>query len=111
MTNDRGPHRRPPAASQAAPRPQGNRMHRNEPNRPQNRPPDRTELPMAAPPPPDNDGLVYIAYAERDDDVAFELCDDIEEALGVYQIMKEDGFKPRLYQATEIEVVEDQDPT
>jgi len=28
------------------------------------------------------DGLVYIAYAEREDDVAFELCDEIEEALG-----------------------------
>jgi len=105
MTNDRGPHRRPPAAGQPASRPQGNRLHRNEPNRPQNRPPDRTELPMAAPPPPPpEDGLVYIAYAEREDDVAFELCDDIEEALGVYQIMKEDGFTPRIYQATEIEV-------
>jgi pentatricopeptide repeat protein len=58
----------------------------------------------APPPPPPEDGLVYIAYAEREDDVAFELCDDIEEALGVYQIMKEDGFTPRIYQATEIEV-------
>lgn len=53
------------------------------------------------------EGLVYVAYGEKGDDVAFELCDDIEEALGVFQIMKEDGFKPRLFQATEIQVVQD----
>ena len=53
------------------------------------------------------EGMLYIAYAEKGDDVAFEMCDDLEEALGVFQIMKEDGFAPRLFQASEIEVMQE----
>jgi hypothetical protein len=60
-----------------------------------------------APPAAVEDQQMYIAYGERDDELAFEMCDDIEMALGVYQIMKEDGFTPRLYQATEIDVAEE----
>jgi pentatricopeptide repeat protein len=52
------------------------------------------------------DELVYFAYAEKGDDVAFEMCGNIEEALGVYQIMREDGFEPRLFQAQEILIEE-----
>ena len=52
-----------------------------------------------------DDGMVYFVYGEQDDDVAFEMCEELEVALGVYQIMIEDGFQPRLYQATEIDVV------
>jgi hypothetical protein len=66
----------------------------------------RVELPVA----PQNDlspGLVYIAYGENGDDVAFEMSDNIEEALGIYQIMKEDGFASRLYQAMELDIVEE----
>ena len=51
--------------------------------------------------------MVYIAYGEKGDDVAFELCDEIEEAFGVFEIMREDGFKPKLYQAQEIVIRED----
>lgn len=105
MANDRGPRRHPPGAGGPAGRSDNNRPQRSAPNRQPNQPPARTELPMASEPGDGaGDGLIYIAYAERDDDVAFEMCDDLEEALGVYQIMKEDGFKPRLYQASEIEV-------
>jgi hypothetical protein len=60
-----------------------------------------------APEPAGDEKLLYFAYGENGDDIAFEICDDIEEAFGVYQIMKEDGFTPRLFQASEIQIVED----
>jgi hypothetical protein len=62
------------------------------------------DLSMAFPDVPAEPGLVYIAYAEKDDDIAFEISTDIEEILGVFEIMKEDGYAPRLFQATEIAV-------
>ena len=63
------------------------------------------DLNMAEEEPRENtDGLVFIAYAEREDDVAFEITEDLEEALGIVEQMRDDGFVPKLYQAHEIEV-------
>jgi len=52
-----------------------------------------------------DEGLTYIAYGERGEEVAFELSEDIEEALELLSSMKDDGFAVRLFQATELEVV------
>lgn len=51
----------------------------------------------------------YIVVGEAGEDVAFEICEDLEIALGVRDAMQEDGFKVRVYQAVEIEIVEDED--
>lgn len=52
----------------------------------------------------------YIVVGEAGEDVAFEVCEDLEIALGVRDAMMEDGFAVRLYQAVEIEVVTDDEP-
>jgi hypothetical protein len=52
----------------------------------------------------------FIVIGEAGDDLAFEVCEDIDIALGVREVMIEDGFKVKLYQATEIEVVDDDSP-
>ena len=53
----------------------------------------------------------YIVVGEAGEDVAFEVCEDLEIALGVREAMQEDGFAVRLYEAVEIEVVNDEDPS
>lgn len=53
----------------------------------------------------------FIVVGEAGEDVAFEMCEDLEIALGVRDAMQEDGFSVRLFQATEIEVMEDDAPT
>jgi len=53
----------------------------------------------------------YIVVGEAGEDVAFEVCEDLEIALGVREAMMEDGFAVKLYQAVEIEVVTDDEPT
>ena len=53
-----------------------------------------------------DENLTYIAYGERGEDVAFELSDNIEEAVEIYESMKEDGFTVKLYQAQELEIVD-----
>lgn len=53
----------------------------------------------------------FIVVGEAGEDVAFEVCEDLEIALGVRDAMQEDGFTVRLFQATEIEVMEDDAPT
>lgn len=55
----------------------------------------------------DEDEETYIVVGEAGEDVAFEVCEDLEIALGVRDAMLEDGFAVRLYQAVEIEVVND----
>lgn len=52
----------------------------------------------------------YIVVGEAGEDVAFEVCEDLEIALGVREAMMEDGFAVKLYQAIEIEVVTDDEP-
>lgn len=52
----------------------------------------------------------YIVVGEAGEDVAFEVCEDLEIALGVREAMIEDGFAVKLYQAVEIEVVTDDEP-
>jgi len=52
----------------------------------------------------------YIVVGEAGEDVAFEVCEDLEIALGVRDAMMEDGFAVKLYQAVEIEVVTDDEP-
>ena len=52
----------------------------------------------------------FIVVGEAGEDVAFEVCEDLEIALGVRDAMIEDGFQVRLFQATEVEVVEDEAP-
>ncbi len=47
----------------------------------------------------------FIVVGEAGEDVAFEMCEDLDIALGVCEAMIEDGFQVRLFQATEIEVV------
>ena len=67
------------------------------------------ELPMAKQEPDEaypEENLTYIAYGERGEDVAFELSDSIEEAVEIYESMKEDGFKVKLFQAQELEIVD-----
>ncbi len=49
--------------------------------------------------------MTYIAYGEMEDDVAFELSDNLEEALEILEAMQEDGFSIKLFQAQEIEIV------
>lgn len=69
------------------------------------------DLPMAAGservPEAAIDGMVYIAYGENGDDVAFELSDEIEEAVAIVEQMREDGFAAKLFQAVEIDIVMD----
>lgn len=55
----------------------------------------------------DEDEETYIVVGEAGEDVAFEVCEDLEIALGVRDAMIEDGFAVKLYQAVEIEVVAD----
>lgn len=57
----------------------------------------------------DEDEETYIVVGEAGEDVAFEVCEDLEIALGVRDAMLEDGFAVKLYQAVEIEVVPDDD--
>ena len=59
----------------------------------------------------DGDGdETYIVVGEAGEDVAFEVCEDLEIALDVRETMIEDGFSVRLFQATEVEVVTDDSP-
>lgn len=58
---------------------------------------------------PVDDDETYIVVGEAGEDVAFEVCEDLEIALGVREAMQEDGFAVRLYQAIEIEVVEEKE--
>jgi hypothetical protein len=53
----------------------------------------------------------YIVVGEAGEDVAFEICEDMEIAIGVKEAMEEDGFQVRLYQANEIEIVEEDEPS
>ncbi len=53
----------------------------------------------------------FIVVGEAGEDVAFEICEDMEIAIDVRDAMIEDGFTVRLFQANEIEVMEDDAPT
>lgn len=53
----------------------------------------------------------FIVVGEAGEDVAFEICEDLEIALGVKDAMEEDGFQVRMFQAQEIDVVEEDEPT
>ena len=57
----------------------------------------------------EEDDDTYIVVGEAGEDVAFEVCEDLEIALGVREAMMEDGFAVKMYQAVEIEVVADDD--
>lgn len=52
----------------------------------------------------------FIVVGDAGEDIAFEICEDLEIALGVREAMIEDGFQVRLFQATEVEIVEDDSP-
>jgi hypothetical protein len=52
----------------------------------------------------------FIVIGEAGEDVAFEVCEDVDIALGVRDAMIEDGFKVKVYQATEIEIVDEESP-
>lgn len=60
---------------------------------------------------PVDEDETYIVVGEAGEDVAFEVCEDLEIALGVRDAMQEDGFSVRLFQATEIEIVEEEEPS
>ena len=53
---------------------------------------------------------MFIVVGEAGDDIAFELCEDIDIAVGVRDAMQEDGFSVRIFQAQEIEIVEEDTP-
>lgn len=53
----------------------------------------------------------FIVVGEAGEDVAFEICEDMEIAIDVRDAMIEDGFQVRLFHATEIEIVTDDDDT
>lgn len=56
-----------------------------------------------------DDAETFIVVGEAGEDVAFEICEDLEIALGVKDAMEEDGFSVRMFQAHEIEVVEEEE--
>jgi hypothetical protein len=58
---------------------------------------------------PVDDEETYIVVGEAGEDVAFEVCEDLDIALGVREAMLEDGFTVRLFQATEVEVVDEEE--
>jgi len=58
---------------------------------------------------PVDEDETFIVVGEAGEDVAFEVCEDLEIALGVREAMQEDGFTVRLFQATEIEIVEEEE--
>jgi hypothetical protein len=82
---------------------------RNDRRPGQPQPSKRIDLPMAAGgtkvPEAAIDGVVYIAYGEMGDDVAFELSEDLQEAIEIVAQMREDGFGAKLFQAHEIDIV------
>ncbi len=53
----------------------------------------------------------FIVIGEAGEDVAFEVCEDLDIAISVREAMMEDGFSVRLFQATEIEVVTEDQPS
>ncbi len=55
----------------------------------------------------DDDEDTYIVVGEAGEDVAFEVCEDLEIALGVRDAMMEDGFTVKMYQAAEVEIIAD----
>lgn len=57
----------------------------------------------------EEDGI-FIVVGEAGDDVAFELCEDIDIAVDVRNAMQEDGFQVRVFQAVEIDIVEEEEP-
>lgn len=55
----------------------------------------------------EDDEDTYIVVGEAGEDVAFEVCEDLEIALGVRDAMMEDGFTVKMYQAAEVEIIAD----
>jgi hypothetical protein len=53
---------------------------------------------------------LFIVVGESGDDIAFELCEDVEVAVGVRDAMQEDGFQVRVFQAVEIDIVDEEEP-
>lgn len=53
---------------------------------------------------------MFFVVGEAGEDIAFEVCPDIDMALGVREVMIEDGFAVKVYQATEIEVIDEEEP-
>ena len=56
-----------------------------------------------------DEGVTYIVVGEAGEDVAFELCEDLDTAIEVRALMIEDGFSVRLFEANELEVVLDEE--
>jgi hypothetical protein len=57
----------------------------------------------------EEDDAMFIVVGEAGEDIAFELCEDIDIAVGVRDAMQEDGFQVRVFQAVEIEITEDEE--
>lgn len=51
----------------------------------------------------------FIVVGEAGEDVAFEICEDMDIAIDVRDAMIEDGFAVRIFHATEIEIVTEDD--
>ena len=58
----------------------------------------------------EEDDALFIVVGEAGDDIAFELCEDLDIAVGVRDAMQEDGFQVRVFQAVEIDIVEEEEP-
>jgi hypothetical protein len=105
------PHRNPAPSSGSSRRPPtppaAPRTRSDSKPKPATAPKPMIGLPMAAEgravPEAAIDGVVYIAYGEHGDDVAFELSEDLQEAIEILEQMRDDGFRAKLYQAHEID--------
>jgi hypothetical protein len=57
----------------------------------------------------EEDDAMFIVVGEAGEDIAFELCEDIDIAVGVRDAMQEDGFQVRVFQAIEIDITEEEE--
>ena len=52
----------------------------------------------------------FIVVGEAGEELAFEICEDIDIAIDVREMMMSDGFQVRVYEASEVEIVSDAEP-
>jgi hypothetical protein len=46
----------------------------------------------------DSEEMVYIAYGEQGEDIAFDITDELSEGILITNQMQEDGFDAKLFQ-------------
>jgi hypothetical protein len=53
--------------------------------------------------------MVYIAYGEMGEDVAFDTTDDLSEGIMITNQMRDDGFEAKLFQGRVIYIPNDEE--